>query len=66
MLWGGGSTLSFITFSKARELKLQQQQKLRLQIEKVGGDIEEYESHRYYLDSKQSRGKDSVIFIWHK
>ena len=63
MLWDGGSTLSFITFSKARELKLQQQQKLRLQIEKVGGDIEEYESHRYYLDTVNNHGEKIVLSL---
>ena len=41
VLWDCGSTLSFITFEKARELELTPKRKLLVQIEKVGGELEE-------------------------
>ena len=62
-VWDVGSTLSFIAFHKARELKLQQQQKLRLQIEKVGGDVEEYNSYRYNLELVNKFGENVVLSL---
>lgn len=47
-LWDGGSTLSFITFRKAKEMKLTGH-KVQLQIVKVGGTVEELESYRYNI-----------------
>ena len=41
IMWDGGSTLSFITFSKAKEMRLTDNGKVRLQIVKMGGAIEE-------------------------
>ena len=46
VLWDGGSTLSFITFQKAKKLQLQGQ-KIRLQIIKIGGEIKEFDLRRY-------------------
>ena len=63
VLWDGGNTLYFITFHKASELKLQQEQKLRLQIEKVGGDVEEYESYRYNLELVKTSGENGVLSL---
>ena len=42
VLWDGGSTLSFITFQEAKKLQLQEQ-KIRLQIVKVGGEMKEFD-----------------------
>ena len=65
-LWDGGSTLSFITFRKAKQLNLHQDQKVRLQIEKIGGSLEEYDSYRYHLvllNKWNQRIKISVLGI---
>ena len=46
MLWDGGSTLSLITFRQARQLKLIGE-KVRIEIVKVGGMVEELDLFRY-------------------
>ena len=53
ILWDGGSTLSFITFEKAKQLKLSGE-KVTIEIVKVGGDIKLLDSCRYdlYLEDK--------------
>ena len=48
VLWDAGSTISFITFKKAKMLKLQGS-KEHLQIIKVGGEAEDLISCRYKL-----------------
>ena len=53
ILWDGGSTLSFITFEKAKQLKLSGE-KVKIEIVKVGGDIKLLDSCLYdlYLEDK--------------
>ena len=48
LLWNGGSTLSFITFQQAKRLNLIGE-KVRIEIVKVGGVVEQLESLRYNL-----------------
>jgi hypothetical protein len=48
-LWDNGSSLSFITFKKAAAMKLRRGRQLRLEIEKVGGEITEIDSCEYQL-----------------
>ena len=47
VLWDAGSTLSFITFKKARELNLHSPKELQLQVVKVGGTIENVRSAKF-------------------
>ena len=56
MLWDCGSTLSFITFQKAKKLQLQER-KIRLQIVKVGGEMKEFYSRWYQLSLTDKDGK---------
>ena len=50
VLWDGGSTLSLITFTSAKRLTLGRIQNVRLQIVKIGGKVEELDSHVYEVE----------------
>ena len=58
VLWDGGSTLSFITCKKAKEMNLTSRGSIRLQIVKIGGVIEEIESLKYEIDLIDKYGND--------
>ena len=49
VLWDSGSTVSFITFKKARNLKLRSLEKVNMHITKVGGCSEIVVSERFQL-----------------
>ena len=55
VLWDGGSTLSFIAFQKARKPQLQEY-KISLQIVKIGGEMNEFDSCRYQLSLTDKDG----------
>ena len=59
-LWDGGSTLSFITFNKAKELKLQGR-KVKLGIIKVGAQTTELDSCLYNVSLVESSGRVHAI-----
>ena len=63
VLWDGGSTLSFITFRKAEELKLEKHRETQLQIERVGGDIHNCGSYRYQLKLKDRTGAVETLSV---
>ena len=60
VLWDTGSTVSFITFDKAKEMKLIGNP-VKLTIVKVGGDVEEVNSFKYTLKLFDDKG--SIIEI---
>ena len=62
LLWDGGSTLSFITFQQAKKLKLVGE-KVRLEIVKVGGVVEELESLRYSLALVDNAGSTITVSV---
>ena len=63
ILWDGGSTLSFITCVKAKEMNLTSRGTVGLQIVKIGGIIEEIESPRYELDLRDKYGNDARFTV---
>lgn len=62
VLWDGGSTLSFITFQQAKKLKLLGS-RVRLEIVKVGGIVEEIESFRYNLTLVDKAGLTNTVTV---
>ena len=62
MIWDGGSTLSFITFQKAKKLQLQEQ-KIRLRIVKIGGEIKEFDSCQYQLSLTDKDGESVNVEV---
>ena len=63
VLWDGGSTLSLITFQKAKELHLKGKE-IKLAVTKVGGETEEIASSKFELGLKDKSGKcvDVVLY----
>lgn len=62
VLWDGGSTLSFITFHQARKLRLTGH-RVRLQVVKVGGEVEELDSFRYDLVLVDKEGSSVTVSV---
>ena len=56
VLWDGGSTLSMITFKKAKEMKLTGK-KVKLTIVKIGGVKEHINSYQYEVPLKDQAGE---------
>ena len=63
VLWDGGSTVSLITFSKAKELGLKGKQ-VHLSIVKVGGNKEEISSYLYDLPLKNRDGEVVILQVY--
>ena len=63
VLWDGGSTVSLITFSKAKELGLKGE-KVKLSIVKVGGNREEISSYLYELPLRNQNGERVVLQVY--
>ena len=55
ILWDSGSTLSFVTFQKAEELKLKGTP-TKLHIYKVGGQLQELDSKAYTMTLQDKKG----------
>ena len=63
IMWDGGSTLSFITFWKVKEMWLTNKGKVRLQIVQMGGTIEEIDSFNYDIDLVDISGNDIRLSV---
>ena len=63
VLWDAGSTLSFVTFKRAKELGLKGRKDIKLQIEKIGGDIEEIWSKEYVMRVVDQEGKEFELLL---
>lgn len=61
-LWDAGSTLCFITFQMAKQLKLQGEP-VKLDIITVGGESKEVESQRYTISIRDTRGSSVSIEV---
>ena len=62
VLWDGSSTLSLITFQKAKKLQLLGQ-KVRLQIFNIGGEIKEFDSRCYQLNLTDKDGESVNVEV---
>ena len=63
VLWDAGSTLSFITFEKAKSLNLKGGKEVKLHIEKVGGNTEEMLSREFKIRFIDARGSDVELTL---
>ena len=59
-MWDGGSTLTFITFQKAKQLKLKGKP-VALKITVVGGDAKSIQSQLYKLTLSSPSGHNASI-----
>ena len=63
VLWDGGSTLSLITFQKAKELQLEGKD-VKLAVTKVGGETEEIASSKIELALKDKNGNYVDVLLY--
>ena len=64
VLWGSGSTLSFITFRKAQSLKLKGKKSVKMQITKVGGNMEEIVTTMFHLTMLDKLNKEVYVTVF--